>query len=264
MENNKKKLILASGSPRRREILENNGYDIEIIKSFGEMNIIGKEYSRKLVCECARVKAAESYGIYTNELYNTVIKQYKKTFTATFGNTEIKMSYKNVIKKWFDNDIDKYYNYLLENMVIVSADTVVANCGIIYGKPKDRLDAIQMIKSLSGKTHIVCTALCIGLYVEDAENIVKNGKNIRLDSEDKERFVFTTKSEETEVTFRELSDEEIEKYVDDFKPYDKAGGYGIQDEGFSFVEKINGNIDNVIGFPMESFNILLDTYGIEF
>lgn len=262
--NVKKKLILASSSPRRKDILEEASYKPIVIKSFGEMDIIGKEYSKKLVCECARVKATESYEIYQQNLHKSVYDDINNSIEVSLGNEIMSISMKEVIDKVFDGNIEKYYNYLITNMIIVSADTVVANDGIIYGKPKDRDDAIHMLKSLSGKTHIVCTAICIGFYIDDATNIMVNGKNVEVENEDdKERIVFTSASEETKVTFKKLTDKEIEEYVDRAKPFDKAGAYGIQDADFSFVEKIDGNIDNVIGFPMKRFKEMLDTYHID-
>lgn len=227
-----KKLILASSSPRRKMILEENGYEPVVIPSFGEMDIVGKEYSRKLVCECAKEKALESYEKYKNA--------------------------------------NKDFDSLKENMILVTADTVVVNEGIIYGKPKDKSDAIRMLKLLSGKTHIVCTAICVASYIDDDMNIVseqmlENGacderisKIVQID-----KIVFITASEETKVTFRDLTDEEIENYIDASKPFDKAGAYGIQDKGFSFVKNIDGNLDNVIGFPIKKFEELIKQYNLK-
>ncbi len=118
--------------------------------------------------------------------------------------------------------------------IIVSCDTVVVNDGVIIGKPKDRDDAIKILKSLSGMRHMVISTICI----------CRNGK-------------YEIKSDTTYVTFKKLSDEEIEKYVDERKPYDKAGSYGIQDEKFDFVESIDGSMDNVVGFPIEIFKDML-------
>ena len=118
--------------------------------------------------------------------------------------------------------------------IIVSCDTVVVNDGIIIGKPKDRDDAKRILKSLSGKRHRVISAVCI----------CKDGK-------------YHLMSDTTYVKFRNLSDEEIENYIDERKPYDKAGSYGIQDEKFDFVEYIEGSMDNVVGFPIELFEKMM-------
>ena len=118
--------------------------------------------------------------------------------------------------------------------IIVSCDTVVVNDGVIIGKPKDKDDAKRILKSLSGKRHRVISAVCI----------CKDGK-------------YHLMSDTTYVKFRNISDEEIENYIDERKPYDKAGSYGIQDEKFDFVESIEGSMDNVMGFPIEKFKEML-------
>lgn len=186
---------MASGSPRRKEILEKNGYKIVVINSFGEKNIVGEKFSKQLVEECAYSKAIASY----------------KEFTMK-------------------NNID--------NVILIASDTVVVNNGIIYGKPKNKNEAIEMLRSLSGKIHTVVSAVSI--------IVCNNGKE-----------KYYNDSEETKVYFRKFSDIEIEQYLEKNKPYDKAGSYGVQDEGFDFVEKIDGNIDNVIGFPMKTFEKML-------
>ena len=112
---------------------------------------------------------------------------------------------------------------------------MVVNDGIIIGKPKDRDDAKRILKSLSGKRHRVISAVCI----------CKDGK-------------YHLMSDTTYVKFRNLSDEEIENYIYERKPYDKAGSYGIQDEKFDFVESIEGSMDNVVGFPIETFMEMLN------
>ena len=118
--------------------------------------------------------------------------------------------------------------------MIVSCDTVVVNDGIIIGKPKDRADAARTLKSLSDKTHLVASSVC-----------VIKGEEVKV------------AHEITKVTFRELSDVEIESYIDRCNPLDKAGSYGIQDEGFDFAVKVEGNIDNVMGFPMSTFKLII-------
>ena len=119
--------------------------------------------------------------------------------------------------------------------IIVSCDTVVVNDGVLIGKPKDREDAKRILKSLSGKRHRVISAVCI----------CKDGE-------------YQVKSDTTYVKFRDLTDEEIENYINERKPYDKAGSYGIQDEKFDFVEYIEGSMDNVVGFPIEIFKEMLN------
>ena len=112
------------------------------------------------------------------------------------------------------------------NCVVVGADTVVVCNGRILGKPKDRKEANEMLKNLRGKTHFVVTSVAVV-----APEFCK------------------VASDTTEVTFKKLSDDEIDFYVEKFKPFDKAGSYGIQELPEGYVTGIVGNFDNVIGLP---------------
>ena len=117
--------------------------------------------------------------------------------------------------------------------LIIGADTIVINDDKILGKPKSYKESFAMLKSLSGKTHQVLTGVSL----------------IHLDL-----GIDFTFNEATDVSFCFLNDEEINKYIDKYEPYDKAGSYGIQD-GFSvYVEKINGCFYNVMGFPVYRFH----------
>lgn len=179
------KLILASKSPRRKEILEKEGYGFSIISSSGEYDISGKKYDDILLLSCVESKL------------------------------------EGVVEKI--NDASK----------VILADTVVVCDDTIIGKPKDKNDAINILENLSNKTHFVATCVMV---VE-----VNNKKTI-----DKKYDI-----SKTYVTFRKLTKDEIIKYIDTCNPLDKAGSYGIQDEGFDFATKIDGDTDNVIGLPMK-------------
>ena len=127
------------------------------------------------------------------------------------------------------NDIAKSHS----DKLIIGADTIVLINDKILGKPKDYKESFAMLKSLSGKTHQVLTGVSL------------INSDLGID------FTF---NESTDVSFCLLTDEEINKYIEKFKPYDKAGSYGIQD-GFSvYVEKINGCFYNVMGFPISKFH----------
>lgn len=173
-----KKILLASGSPRRRSLLQNYGFDITVVKpAFDEENIKISD-PEKLVCELARGK-------------NSCV---------------------------FADD----------GTLVLSADTVVALNGKILGKPKTPEQAYNMLSSLSGNTHTVYTGVCL-----------RKG-NIRK--------VFCSKSS---VSFHKLSEHQINSYIASGSPFDKAGGYGIQDDmGIAFVDSVDGEISNVIGLPM--------------
>ncbi|MBR7073108.1 MAG: septum formation protein Maf [Eubacterium sp.] len=121
-----------------------------------------------------------------------------------------------------------------EEDTVIGADTVVALNGRILGKPADKADAAAMLRFLSGKTHSVFTGV----------TVIKN-------------HTYHSFAVETKVTFFELSDKEIERYVDTLEPLDKAGAYGIQGYGSLLVEKIDGDYFNVVGLPVSKLNRLL-------
>lgn len=118
---------------------------------------------------------------------------------------------------------------LNENEILITSDTIVWHNDKALGKPKDKEDAFAILKSLSNTTHDVITSVCFKT----------NSKTEVI-------------SETTKVTFNELSDEAILYYIDNFKPYDKAGAYGIQEWiGFIGVSKIEGSYANVMGLPVD-------------
>ena len=122
----------------------------------------------------------------------------------------------------------EYFRPGIHEEIVLTADTVVVLDGRILNKPQDRADAIRMLTLLSGKTHRVITGV----------SIVSKEKEDSFD-------------DTTEVTFKKLSQQEIEFYVDTYEPYDKAGAYGAQDWiGMVAVEKIIGSYFNVMGLPI--------------
>lgn len=123
---------------------------------------------------------------------------------------------------------DVYQKHLHGNELIITADTMVIVGERIYGKPKDRDEAIAMLMDISGKIHKVATGVTIAT--------------------NEKRTSFTTV---TDVKFSEISEEEATYYVDNFAPFDKAGAYGIQEWiGYVAVEWINGSFYNVMGLPL--------------
>ena len=111
--------------------------------------------------------------------------------------------------------------------VVVAADTIVVCDAVILGKPKDPADACRMLRMLSGRTHQVMTGMT-----------VLCGDRIH------------SCTEVTDVTFRQLSDSEIARYVDSGEPMDKAGAYGIQGGAAIFAERLCGDYYNVMGLPV--------------
>lgn len=173
-------LILASQSPRRRELLEQIGIKFTVQPSTVEEKIT-KTDPREVVLELAYQKAEDVAG------------------TVTEG-------------------------------TVLGADTIVVLDGRIMGKPKDREHAIEMLKSLQGRSHSVFTGVAL----------------IRKDADGERSLRF---AEETQVTMYPMSDEEIERYVDTKEPLDKAGAYGIQGRCAAFIERISGDYNNVVGLP---------------
>ena len=129
------------------------------------------------------------------------------------------------------------------NIIILSADTVVAKDGEILGKPEDEEDAVRMLTLLQGSTHEVYTGVTLLLCAEDV-------KTIHI-------------QEKTEVTMYPMTEEEIRSYVSSGEPMDKAGAYAIQGKCAVFVEKINGDYNNVVGLPVAAVYQELKRNGID-
>ena len=184
------KLVLASQSPRRRELLK--GLDVEFTT-------------------CS-VDADESFPA---ELKGADAVQYICKAKA-----------------------DAYKPQLNDNTIAITADTVVILDNKIIGKPKSYEEAFSMIRSLSGRVHEVITAVCIFSKEKCAE------------------FYSST-----EVHFSNITDEEIEYYINKYKPFDKAGSYGVQEWiGYIGIEKIVGSYFNVMGLPVKRLYDELKTF----
>lgn len=126
-----------------------------------------------------------------------------------------------------------YANHLRPDEVLLTSDTIVWCADSMLGKPKDRADAVRMLHLLSGRTHQVFTGVCLMSPAPEFEN---------------RSFVVRT-----DVTFRQLTDAEIDYYVDTYQPFDKAGAYGIQEWiGYVACERLEGSYFNVMGLPTET------------
>lgn len=187
-------IILASNSPRRKELL--SGLDIEYeIRTLPD---IDEEYTNNTPPE----KVAEFLA--------------KKKASA-------------------------YLPVLRDNELLITADTVVLLNNKIYGKPVDNTDAKRMLRDLSGQTHRVITGVCI--------------------TSTQKQVVF---SDTANVTFADLSDEEIDYYVEKYRPMDKAGAYGVQEWiGYVAVKHIEGSYFNVMGLPIHRvYQELVSNFGM--
>lgn len=189
-----KKIILASNSPRRKELLAGLGigFEVHVLKDIDE------SYPEDLpACEVA------------NFISHAKAKAYK--------------------------------NIIGDDELVITADTVVVLDDMVMGKPATREEAVEMLKALSGKTHHVITGVC-------------------LTTTEEQRALSVT----SEVTFKVLADEEIDYYVDNYRPYDKAGAYGIQEWiGYIGVTALKGSYFNVMGLPVQRiYQELVDMFGV--
>lgn len=126
----------------------------------------------------------------------------------------------------------------LGDSLLVTADTVVIIDGRILGKPENREEAVDMLQCLSGRSHKVITGVCL-----------------------RDRRVTRCFDEVTRVYFKKLTAEEIHYYIDNYKPFDKAGAYGIQEWiGLIGIEKIEGSYFNVVGLPVHRIHRYLKEY----
>ncbi len=125
----------------------------------------------------------------------------------------------------------------MDNIIVIGADTIVVLENEILGKPKDKKDARQMLRRLSGTHHQVITAV----------SIKSANKTVNFYAE-------------TQVTFHEIGEDLLEKYLDTGDSLDKAGSYGIQGEALGFIDKVNGSYSNVVGLPIDQLILELKKY----
>ena len=121
---------------------------------------------------------------------------------------------------------------------VLAADTIVFFGSTVFGKPADPAEARQMLRALSGRSHQVCTSVCLRL----SDRVIQ--KTIR-----------------SEVVFRVLSEADISRYLSTGEAFDKAGSYGIQGEGMGLVERVRGSYTNVVGLPLSETLDLLSKIG---
>ena len=205
------RIILASKSPRRKELIEGAGFKTLIIPSDADENIEEKDPA-ELVKKLSEIKAMSVYDCIKDKAGKN-----REDFAGNSndaGNTDINIS---------------------ENDVVLGADTVVYAGGRILGKPADKDEARDMIQLLVGNVHSVFTGFTL---------VFDNGKTI-------------TDYAETKVYVYPMNDEEIEDYISTNEPYDKAGAYGIQGIFGRYVEKIDGDYNNVVGLPVSKILYIL-------
>jgi len=190
---NMRTILLASASPRRKEILEKTGLKFRVEESDYEENM--------------------DMGLKPHDLAARHALGKAKAAAVRHGRA-----------------------------LIISADTIVVLKDRVFGKPRNRKEAKEMLKTLSGKAHTVIT----GYTIMDAIT----GKKI-------------TKTVETKVFFKRLTDHEIDAYIKSGEPMDKAGAYGVQGLGALIVRKIEGDFFNVMGLPLSSVAENLKKFGVK-
>ena len=186
------KIVLASQSPRRKELL-------------GRMGL-------EFVTQASKIDESAFDGLEARELVATLSREKAQ---------------------WIARQLDG-------ETLVIGADTVVVRDGAALGKPKDAEDAVAVLLSLSGRDHQVCT----GVTVCRGDRVL-------------------TQVEETQVTFRELTEAEARQYVSTGEPMDKAGAYGIQGLGGLLVEGIRGDYSNVVGLPVCRLGQMLKDFGVD-
>ena len=189
-----KKLLLASNSPRRKELLAGLDIPMEVVK----------------------------------------LKEIDETHPAELQGADIPLHIARLKMQAYDLQ-------LAAGEVLVTADTIVWCNGEEMGKPKDAADAHRMLRALSGHTHQVYTAVCLRSAIGQIEFVCG-----------------------TDVTFAELTDKQIDYYIEEYKPFDKAGAYGIQEWiGYVGVSRLEGSYFNVMGLPVQKLYTALQKLRVE-
>lgn len=177
------KVVLASNSPRRQDLLQSLGVDFTVMVKDGVEEEFPETLKKKEVAEYLAVKKAQAYSVQIQS----------------------------------------------DNLLLITADTIVVCDGVILGKPADAADAKQMLRLLSGRSHKVITGVALTTARVQRSFSVK-----------------------TKVYFKRLSESDIDYYVDNYKPFDKAGAYGIQEWiGLVAIDHIEGSYHNVVGLPVQ-------------
>ena len=157
--------------------------------------------------------------------YEIIVSDCEEVITKTMPEEVVKELSEQKAEDVLTKAVGKYGDR--EDILVIGADTLVAFEDSIYGKPKDRDDAIRMLKSLSGHVHQVYTGV----------TLIRGSKRI-------------TFADSTDVSVYDVSDDEIERYVDSGEPMDKAGAYAIQGGFARYIKGIHGEYNNVVGFPI--------------
>lgn len=221
------KLVLASGSQRRRELLTMCGYDYEIIVSNADETI--DENDPESFVRALSFRKAK-------EVFDRLFAAGRRDFAVIGSDTVVAFQKEEEAKP------------------------------VIIGKPKDAKDAVRILSMLSGKTHRVFTGVSVIADIPDenadAQCSIREKAEIQTECSIQEKAEIQTECSITEVTFETLSPDEITDYVNSGDPLDKAGSYGIQGPFGMFVREIRGNYFTVIGMPIPVLYKMLKKIGI--
>ena len=221
------KLVLASGSQRRRELLTMCGYDYEIIVSNADETI--DENDPESFVRALSFRKAK-------EVFDRLFAAGRRDFAVIGSDTVVAFQKEGGTKP------------------------------VIIGKPKDAKDAVRILSMLSGKTHRVFTGVSVIADIPDenaaAQCSIREKEEIQTECSIQGKAEIQTECSITEVTFETLSPDEITDYVNSGDPLDKAGSYGIQGPFGMFVREIRGNYFTVIGMPIPVLYKMLKKIGI--
>lgn len=221
------KLVLASGSQRRRELLTMCGYDYEIIVSNADETI--DENDPESFVRALSLRKAK-------EVFDRLSAAGRRDFAVIGSDTVVAFQKDGETKP------------------------------VIIGKPKDAEDAVRILSMLSGKTHRVFTGVSVIADIPDesaaAQCSIRKKEEIQTECSIQGKAEIQTECSITEVTFETLSPDEITDYVNSGDPLDKAGSYGIQGPFGMFVREIRGNYFTVIGMPIPVLYKMLKKIGI--
>lgn len=190
-------IILASASPRRRQLLEDAGVKFTVREADIDETLEPDDIAQPI--EACKKLAERKAGAVVQEILGT------EGFAGS--------------------------------IVVIGADTMVVHQGEIFGKPHSLSEGTHMLRTLSGDTHQVHTAVSVWLIHAPAEQDISLGYRTFVDT--------------TDVTFKQLADQEIADYLRQGESFDKAGAYAIQGEGAKLVDRIDGALSTVIGLPVE-------------
>ena len=225
-------IILASASPRRIEMLQNAGYD-PVVRPASIIEYLPFDMKPETATMYLAMKKAFAVA-------DEIVPVSEDGVTV---HDPVRFS------------VNRDWPPAGEDIIIIGADTVVVHDGHIISKPKDENDAYRILSALRGTSHHVVTGCCVCTISYYGQMKLQNAGQYELtDGVRSARCFF----EDTEVFFKSYSNEELRAYVSTKEPYDKAGGYAIQGSFGKYIDRIEGDFDNVVGLPLTHLKQYID------